>query len=75
MKKEMFDRLVEGVKQAVKIYRGEQQPSRVFEIPTPTKQPSHETIAAIEEVRDMKKKPAKDKSYTDVDEMMKDLLK
>lgn len=75
MKKEMFDRLVESVKQAGKIYRGEQQPSRVFEIPTPTKQPSPETIAAIEEVKEMKKKPAKDKSYKDVDEMMKDLIK
>lgn len=48
MKKEMFDRLVESVKQAGKIYRGEQQPSRVFEIPTPTKQPSHDEDGLLE---------------------------
>lgn len=37
--------------------------------------PNAETIAAIEEVQDMKKKPAKGKSYQDVDAMMNDLLK
>ncbi|HNW10647.1 MAG TPA: type II toxin-antitoxin system RelB/DinJ family antitoxin [Candidatus Rifleibacterium sp.] len=37
--------------------------------------PNEETLAAIEEVQEMKKKPAKGKSYKDADEMMKDLLK
>lgn len=37
--------------------------------------PNAETIAAIEEVQEMKKKPAKGQSYTDADEMMKVLLK
>jgi hypothetical protein len=48
MKKEMFARLVESVKQAGRIYRGEQQPSRVFEIPTPTKQPSHDEDSLLD---------------------------
>jgi len=36
--------------------------------------PNEETRAAIEEVRQMKKNPSMGKSYTDVDEMMKELL-
>ena len=36
--------------------------------------PNAETIAAIEEVEAMIKDPALGKSYTDVDEMMKELL-
>ena len=36
--------------------------------------PNDETIEAIEEVRKMKKNPSSGKSYTDVDEMMKELL-
>ena len=36
--------------------------------------PNAETIAAIQEVQEMKKDPSKGKSYTDVDEMMKELL-
>ncbi len=32
MKKEMFDRLVKSVKEAGKIYRGEQQPSRMIKM-------------------------------------------
>lgn len=37
--------------------------------------PNAATIAAIEEIQQMKKNPSIGKSYTDVDEMMKDLLK
>ena len=37
--------------------------------------PNVETIAAIKEIQQMKKKPSIGKSYTDVDEMMEDLLK
>lgn len=37
--------------------------------------PNAETIAAIEEVKKMKENPSIGKSYTDVDEMMEDLLK
>ncbi len=36
--------------------------------------PNEETREAIEEVRQMKKNPSIGKSYTDVDEMMKELL-
>ena len=36
--------------------------------------PNKETREAIEEVRQMKQNPLVGKSYTDVDEMMKDLL-
>ena len=36
--------------------------------------PNADTIAAIEEVEQMKKDPLIGKSYTDVDEMMKELL-
>ena len=36
--------------------------------------PNSETLAAIREVEEMKKDPTKGKSYTDVDEMMKELL-
>ena len=36
--------------------------------------PNAETIAAIEEVQSMKKDPSLGKEYTDVDEMMKELL-
>ena len=43
-----------------------------FEISMKT--PNEETLAAIEEVREMKKNPTLGKSYTDVDEMMKELL-
>lgn len=36
--------------------------------------PNAETLNAIEEVRQMKQNPSLEKSYTDVDEMMKELL-
>jgi len=36
--------------------------------------PNEETRAAIEEVREMKQNPSLGKTYTDVDEMMKELL-
>lgn len=36
--------------------------------------PNTETLEAIEEVRHMKKNPSLGKSYTDVDQMMKELL-
>ena len=36
--------------------------------------PNAETIAAIEEVEQMKKNPSLGKTYTDVDQMMKELL-
>ncbi len=36
--------------------------------------PNEETREAIEEVRQMKKNPSLGKSYTNVDEMMKELL-
>ena len=36
--------------------------------------PNAETIEAIEEVQAMKKNPSLGKSYTDVDQMMKELL-
>ena len=36
--------------------------------------PNEETIAAFNEVEEMKKNPSIGKSYTDVDKMMKDLL-
>ncbi len=36
--------------------------------------PNEETLEAIEEVQQMKKNPARGKTYTDVDEMMKELL-
>lgn len=36
--------------------------------------PNAETIAALEEVQRMKKDPSLGKSYTDVDQMMKELL-
>lgn len=36
--------------------------------------PNDDTLEAIEEVRRMKKNPSIGKSYTDVDEMMKELL-
>ena len=35
--------------------------------------PNEETLAAIREVQEMKKDPSIGKSYTDVDEMMKEL--
>lgn len=36
--------------------------------------PNEETIAAFNEVEEMKKNPSLGKSYTDVDKMMEDLL-
>ena len=36
--------------------------------------PNAETLEAIEEVEEMKKNPDKHKGYTDVDEMMRDML-
>lgn len=36
--------------------------------------PNRETVEAIEEVRAMKKNPSIGRTYTDVDEMMKELL-
>lgn len=36
--------------------------------------PNEETLEAIEEVKRMKKDPSIGKSYTDVDEMMRELL-
>jgi DNA-damage-inducible protein J len=43
-----------------------------FEIALDT--PNAETLEAIEEVRRMKKDPSLGKGYTDVDQMMKELL-
>lgn len=43
-----------------------------FEIGVP--KPNEETLAAIREVQEMKKKPALGKAYSDVDSMMKELL-
>ncbi len=43
-----------------------------FEIALDT--PNAETLEAIEEVRRMKKDPSLGKAYTNVDQMMKDLL-
>ena len=37
--------------------------------------PNAETLAAMAEVEEMKKHPEKYKSYTDVDEMFRELLK
>ncbi|MBR6756619.1 MAG: type II toxin-antitoxin system RelB/DinJ family antitoxin [Peptococcaceae bacterium] len=37
--------------------------------------PNAETMAAIQEVQQMKQDPSLGKSYTDVEEMMKELLK
>ena len=37
-------------------------------------EPNEKTLKALKEVEDMKKNPSKYKSYTDVDEMMKDIL-
>ena len=37
--------------------------------------PNEETLEAMEEVRRMKRDPSLGKSYDDVDEMMRDLLK
>jgi hypothetical protein len=39
-----------------------------------SKNPSQETLEAIAEVQEMKMNPSLGKSYTDVDEMMKELL-
>ena len=36
--------------------------------------PNEETLAALREVQEMKKNPSIGRSYTDVDEMMKELL-
>ena len=36
--------------------------------------PNEETLAAFEEVEEMKRNPSIGKSYTDVDEMIEDLL-
>ena len=43
-----------------------------FEITKET--PNSETLSALREVEEMKKKPSLGKSYTDVDKMMEDLL-
>ena len=43
-----------------------------FEVKLDT--PNKETLMAIEEVQQMKKDPSLGKAYTDVDEMMKELL-
>lgn len=37
--------------------------------------PNSETLAAFKEVEEMKKNPSFGKSYTNIDEMMEDLLK
>ncbi len=37
--------------------------------------PNAATLAALKEVEDMKKNPSKYRSYSDVDEMMEDILK
>lgn len=44
-----------------------------FEITRET--PNSETLAAFKEVEEMKKNPTLGKSYTNVDEVMEDLLK
>ena len=43
-----------------------------FEVARP--QPNKETLEAIDEVRRMKKDPTLGKAYTDIDQMMKELL-
>lgn len=37
--------------------------------------PNSETLAAFKEIEEMKKNPSFGKSYTNIDEMMEDLLK
>ena len=43
-----------------------------FDVCIPT--PNEETLKALEEVEQMKKNPSLSKSYTNIDEMMKELL-
>ena len=56
---------------AKKVSREKRMP---FEISAGSFTPNEDTYAAIEEVRQMKKDPSVGKSYTDVDQMMKELL-
>ncbi|MEG0852942.1 MAG: type II toxin-antitoxin system RelB/DinJ family antitoxin [Angelakisella sp.] len=76
---QIFDELGLDMSTAVNIFL--KQSIRQHGIPFPVTMdmprpelPNSETLAAIEEVHQMKLHPELGKSYTDVDEMMKELL-
>jgi hypothetical protein len=52
MKKEDFEELIEGVKEAGAILRGEKQPARVFYHPSPAPRPKQEAFAICIETDD-----------------------
>jgi DNA-damage-inducible protein J len=54
------------------LYKSLMEGGLPFEVKQPS--PNDETLAAIEEVRHMKENPDAYKGYTDVDQMMRELL-
>lgn len=70
---ELFNELGMNMSTAINIYL--KQAVRKQAIPFELKAPNAETLEAIEEVKQMKEHPELYKGYTDVDEMIKELLK
>lgn len=71
---ELFEKLGLNLSTAVNIFLRQSVREQGIPFYISAEEPNRETREAIEEVRQMKKDPSLGKRYTDVDEMMRDLL-
>ena len=70
----VFAQLGMDMTTAVKVFLRQVIRSNGFPFELRLDTPNEETMAALREVQEMKKNPSIGRSYTDVDEMMKELL-
>lgn len=70
----LFDSLGMDMATAINVFLRQAIHYRGLPFTVKLDEPNEETLEAIEEVQQMKKNPSLGKSYTDVDEMMKELL-
>ena len=71
---EIFDALGMDMTTAVNVYLRQAIRYKGFPFELKVDVPNEETLEAIQEVQQMKNNPLMGKSYTDVDDMMKELL-
>lgn len=71
---EIFSALGMDMTTAINVFLRQAILFRGFPFDVRLEEPNDETIEAIREVQEMKKNPSLGKAYTDVDEMMRELL-
>lgn len=71
---EILDEIGLNMSTAINIFLKKVARDRGIPFPLKAEQPNKETLEAFAEVEEMKKNPDKYKGYTDVDDMMRDLL-